>query len=169
MSQPLTATFEVTQSELVARFEALNDAAICFVQDCPVERWRALTVEEGWRAGVTVHHIGAIHYPVIDQVQAMIDGLPLTVTTMTDVERLNAQHVREHAECTPLETVAFLKQEGQRVREWLRTIGETDLVRAADIPFMGGWTTAVRLLQVVLIDLANGHLRSALAATRNNP
>ncbi len=166
MNQPATAIQVITHAELVARFEALHEAVTLFAQQCPPERWHASTVEEGWRVGVTAHHIGAIHYPVIDQVQAMIDVQPLTVTTRADVERLNAQHVREHADCTPAATFSFLEREGQRVRDWLSTIDDADLARAADIPFMGGWTTAARLLHVVLIDLADGHLRSAQAATR---
>lgn len=155
-----------TARALAARFEALHEALLGFAAVCPADGWHAVTHDEGWRAGVTAHHVAAIHYPVIDQVQAMRDGRPLTVTTLADVDRLNEAHVRAHAECTPGEAQAFIEAEGQRVRAWLRTIDDADLDRVADIPFMGGPTTAGRLLQVVLIDLAEGHLRSAQAAAQ---
>ncbi len=160
-----TTTLEITHTELVMCFEALHADLVHFVQQCPNTHWQALTVEEGWRVGVTVHHIGAIHYPVIDQVQAMIDDRPLTVRTMADVDLLNAKHVREHADCTKAETLEFLKHAGQHLRSWLMTINDTDLARTADIPFMGDMTTAAKLLRVVLIELSNGHLRSAQAAS----
>ena len=156
-------------AELLARFEALHADLLDFTRACSADGWQATTADEGWRAGVTIHHVGAIHYPVIEQVQAMRDGRPLTVTTMADVERLNAAHVLEHAACTPTETIAFLEREAARVRDCLHALADADLDLTADIPFMGGTTTAGRLLQVVLLDLAAGHLQSArTAGTRLN-
>jgi hypothetical protein len=146
------------------RFEALHAELLRFVRDCPAEGWRAPTADEGWGAGVTAHHVGAIHYPVIDQAQAILDGRPLTVATRADIDRLNDEHIREQADCTPGDTIRFLALEGERVRTWLATTPADALERTADIPFMGGPTTVGRLLEVVLIDLAEGHLRSARAA-----
>lgn len=151
-------------SELKARFDSLHEDVLLFIKACPVNAWRNPTALEGWRAGVTAHHIGAIHYPVIDQAQAIIDHQPLTVATMADVDRLNEQHVQTFAECSPAETLEFLEREGNRVRDWLAALKSDDLARTADVPFMGGSTTAGRMLQVVLIDLAAGHLESARAA-----
>lgn len=146
------------------RFEALHAELLRFVRDCPATGWRAPTADEGWGAGVTAHHVGAIHYPVIDQAQAILDGRPLTVATRADIDRLNDEHIREQADCTPDDTIRFLTQAGERVRSWLAATPAAALERTADIPFMGGPTTIARLLEVVLFDLAEGHLRSARAA-----
>lgn len=155
---------DVTRGQLESQFEALQSAVLDFVRTCPAEGWKAVTADEGWLSGVTAHHIGAIHYPVIDQAQAIMDGRRPTVTTMADVDRLNAEHIRAHADCTPDETLAFLTEAGAGVRSWLTGISVADLRREADLPFMGGRTSVARLLQVVLIDLAEGHLRSARLA-----
>ena len=152
-------------SALIARFTALHQSVLHFIEQCPAHQWRNITAEEGWRVGVTVHHIGAIHYPVIDQVQAMLEGKPLTVSTMADVDRRNDLHVREYAECTAAQTFADLVRAGDRVQQWLQTISDADLTLEADIPFMGGRTTAARLLRVVLIELSDGHLSSAREAS----
>lgn len=164
MDNPSVSVPAGSASALAARFHELHEALLGFVAGCPADGWRAVTRDEGWRAGVTAHHVAAIHYPVIDQVQAMRDGRPLTVTTLADVDRLNDEHVRTHADCTPADARFFISREGERVREWLRTLEDAELAREADIPFMGGRTTAGRLLQVVLIDLAEGHLQSARTA-----
>ena len=153
-------------SALIGRFTALHQSVLHFIEHCPAHQWRNITAEEGWRVGVTAHHIGAIHYPVIDQLQAMLEGKPLTVSTMADVDRLNDLHVREYAECTAAQTFADLVRAGDRVQQWLQTISDADLTGEADIAFMGGRTTAARLLEVVLIDVSYGHLNSARDASR---
>ncbi len=149
-----------TAPDLMTRFEALHRALLDFVENADADQWQARTEAEGWKVGVTAHHIGAIHYPVIDQVQLMLESLPPTIVTMADVDRLNEAHVREHENVTPAQTIDFLEREGARVRRWLAGLTQDDLGATAHIAFMGGEVSAERLLEVVLFDLAEGHFDS---------
>ncbi len=150
---------------LSKQFTRMHDALLDFVDHCSADEWERTTAEEGWRVGVTAHHIGAVHYSVIDQVQMILDGVPPTITTLEDVDRLNKAHVKEYARCMPAETRQFLVDEARRVTNWFETLAQQDLEKTAHIEFMGGCTSGVQLLQVVLIDLAQGHLRSVLNTT----
>ena len=153
---------------LLERFDALHDKVLDFIEQADSNQWQMVTADEGWKVGVTAHHIGAIHYPVIDQVQLMIESAPLTTTTLADIDRLNEAHVHEYTNVTPEQTKAFLLAEGTRVRSWLAGLTQTQLELTADIDFMGGEVTAERLLNVVLFELAEGHFESIRKTTRGN-
>ncbi len=158
-----------TTQDLINRFEAFHSDLLNFVEQADEDQWQILTEAEGWKVGVTAHHIGAIHYPVIDQVQLMIESAPLTTTTMADIDRLNEAHVREYADVTPAQTIEFLQQEGGRVQRWLAALTQDGLEVTAYIDFMGGDVSAERLLEVVLFDLAEGHfdsIRQTVASQR---
>ncbi len=75
---------------LAARFAAFNPQLIDFVAQCGKDDWRKVTKAEGWSVGVTAHHIGATHYPLIEWVQMFVEGRPLPPVTMAMVDEMKS-------------------------------------------------------------------------------
>lgn len=63
------STDNLNPQSLAHRFQDFNQRLIAFVEQCPADKWRRVTKAEGWPVGVTAHHVGAIHYPVLAWVQ----------------------------------------------------------------------------------------------------
>lgn len=148
------------------RFQRFNQQLIAFVQQCPADQWRKVTKAEGWPVGVTAHHVGAIHYPVLAWVQMMVEGTPTPAITMADVDEMNRQHVQAQAACTPAEVVQLLQQEGDKVMAYLRTLNETALHREAYLKIFDTTMSAGQLFQAVLLDSAEEHLTSLQATVQ---
>ncbi|MCE7983197.1 MAG: DinB family protein [Caldilinea sp. CFX5] len=148
------------------RFQDFNQRLIAFVEQCPADKWRQVTKAEGWPVGVTAHHVGAIHYPVLAWVQMMVEGTPTPAITMTDVDEMNRQHVVVQADCRPTEVVQLLQQEGDKVVAYLQTLNETALHREAYLKIFDTTMSAGQLFQAVLIDSAEEHLTSLQVTVR---
>ena len=118
---------------LAARFAAFNQQLIDFVAQCPADDWRKVTKAEGWSVGVTAHHIGATHYPLLEWVQMFVEGRPLPPVTMAMVDEMNRQHAEAHANCTPAEVLEILRRDSNQALAYLQTINDTDLERPAGI------------------------------------
>lgn len=148
------------------QFQDFNGRLIAFVQQCPADKWRRVTKAEGWPVGVTAHHVGAIHYPVLAWVQMMVEGTPTPAITMADIDEMNRQHVQAQADCTPAEVVQLLQQEGDKVLAYLRTRNETALHRGAYLKIYDTTMSAGQLFQAVLLDSAEEHLTSLQATVQ---
>lgn len=149
-----------TVQALAERFGAFNQQLITFVEQCPVDDWQKVTQAEKWSVGVTAHHVGATHYPLIDWVQMFVEGRPLPPVTMAMVDELNRQHAETHANCTPAEVLEILRRDGDKALAYLNTITDTDLERQGYFPPFGVDLSAGQLFTAVFIDYAQQHLES---------
>jgi len=149
----LAAEFERVNNELIATVEGLSDA-----------QWRTTCAAEGWPVGVTAHHVAVSHGPVAGLAMLIANGQPLPGITPAQIDAGNAQHAREHANCTRAETVALLRNEGARAAGLVRGLSDEQLDRTA--PFFGGapWSAA-DVVQRILIGHPQSHLASIQQAT----
>jgi uncharacterized damage-inducible protein DinB len=154
------STDNLNPQSLAHRFQDFNQRLIAFVEQCPADKWRRVTKAEGWPVGVTAHHVGAIHYPVLAWVQMMVEGTPTPAITMADVDEMNRQHVATQADCTPTEVVQLLQQEGDKAVAYLQTLTTTALHREAYLKIFDTTMSAGQLFQAVLLDSAEEHLTS---------
>lgn len=145
---------------LAARFADFNQHLITFVEQCSPADWRKVTQAEKWAVGVTAHHIGATHYPLIDWVQMFVEGRPLPPITMAMVDELNRQHAETHANCTPAEVLEILQRDGDKALAYLSTLTDTDLERQGHFPIFGVDLSAGQLFSALFIDYAQQHLES---------
>jgi hypothetical protein len=96
--------------ELVERFTAFNNDFIAFVDNCSDEDWRKVCSDEGWTVGVVAHHVAAGHYSSLDLVKMIVAGETLPPLTMETIDQMNAQHAKEHANCTTEEVLGLLRK-----------------------------------------------------------
>lgn len=153
---------------LADHFAAFNQQLIQFVETCAPEDWHKVTTAEGWRVGVTAHHVGVVHYPVLAWVQLIVEGKPTPTITMADVDQMNLQHIRDHADCTPAAVIELLRQEGDKAVAYLKTINDADLNREAYLKIFDTTMSAGQLFQVVLVDEAEKHLVSMQETVQTN-
>ena len=160
------STENLKVQSLANHFQRFNQALIAFIETCSPADWRKVTKAEGWPVGVTAHHVGAIHYPVLAWVQMIVEGTPTLTITMADVDEMNRQHVAAQANCTPTEVIQLLQQEGDKAVAYLRTLNETALHREAYLKIFDTTMSAGQLFQAVLIDSAEEHLTSLQATVQ---
>lgn len=151
---------------LAARFAAFNQQLIDFVAQCGEADWRKVTKAEGWPVGVTAHHVGATHYPLIAWVQLMVEGQALPPVTMAIVDEMNRQHAETHTNCTPAEVLEILRRDGDQALAYLQTINDADLERQGYFPVFGVELSAGQLFAAVFIDYADQHLASMKATVQ---
>lgn len=155
-----------TVQALAERFAAFNQQLMTFVEQCPVDDWQKVTQAEKWSVGVTAHHVGATHYPLIDWVQMFVEGRPLPPVTMAMVDESNRQHAEAHATCTPAEVLEILRRDGDKAITYLLTLADADLDRIGYFPVFETNLSAGQLFAAVFIDYAQQHLESMQATVQ---
>ena len=151
--------------ELVERFTAFNNDFIAFVDNCSDEEWRKVCSGEGWTVGVVAHHVAAGHFGAIDLVKLIVAGEAIPQITMEAIDQMNAQHAKEHANCTKEEVLTLLRENGSAFAGYLEGLSETDLVRTGYLAAIGGDVSAQQLLEMFIFQSGAEHLNSMKAAT----
>lgn len=148
------------------RFANFNQQLIAFVEECTTDGWHKISQAEGWPVGVTAHHIGATHYPVIGWVQMIVEGKALPPVTMAMIDQGNSQHAQAQDHCTHAAVLEILRRDGDKAIAYLRTINDADLERLGYVPVLETNLSAGQVFAAILIDSAKGHLESMRAAVQ---
>lgn len=151
--------------ELVARFTGFNNEFIAFVDNCSDEDWRKVCSGEGWTVGVVAHHVAAGHFGAIDFVRMIVAGEAIPEITMEAIDQMNAQHAKEHANCTREEVLALLRKNGSAFAGYLEGLSEADLGRTGYLAAIGGDVSAQQLIEMVILQSGGEHLDSMKAVT----
>ena len=152
-------------NKLAEKFTTFNNEFIAFVDNCSDEDWRKVCSGEGWTVGVVAHHVAAGHFGAIDFVRMIVAGEAIPEITMETIDQMNAQHAKEHANCTREEVLALLRKNGSAFTGYLEGLSETDLVRTGYLAAIGGDVSAQQLIEMVILQLGGEHLDSMKAAT----
>jgi len=151
--------------ELVARFTGFNNEFIAFVDNCSDEDWRKVCSGEGWTVGVVAHHVAAGHFGAIDFVRMIVAGEAIPEITMEAIDQMNAQHAKEHTNCTREEVLALLRKNGSAFAGYLEGLSEADLARTGYLALIGGDVSAQQLIEMVILQSGGEHFDSMKAAT----
>jgi len=151
--------------ELVARFTGFNNEFIAFVDNCSDEDWRKVCSGEGWTVGVVAHHVAAGHFGAIDFVRMIVAGEAIPEITMEAIDQMNAQHAKEHTNCTREEVLALLRKNGSAFAGYLEGLSEADLGRTGYLAAIGGDFSAQQLIEMVILQSGGEHLDSMKAVT----
>ena len=151
--------------ELVARFTGFNNEFIAFVDNCSDEDWRKVCSGEGWTVGVVAHHVAAGHFGAIDFVRMIVAGEAIPEITMETIDQMNAQHAKEHANCTTEEVLALLRKNGSAFAGYLEGLSEADLARTGYLALIGGDVSAQQFIEMVILQSGGEHFDSMKAAT----
>jgi uncharacterized damage-inducible protein DinB len=143
---------------LAARFEQANDELIAAVEQMSDDEWRKTTAAEGWTVGVIAHHVAEAHRALAQLVRRIAAGDPVALD-MDSIHRANAEHARQHADCTRAETVALLRRNGAGAAATVQGLTDAELDRVGG----RGMMTAAQVVERVLIGHVAQHLGSIRA------
>ena len=151
--------------ELVERFKAFNKELITFVDNCSDENWRKKCSSEEWTVGVVAHHVAAGHLGALDFVRMIVAGEAMPEITMEAIDQLNAQHAKEHADCTIEEVLTLLRENGSAFADYLEGLSDADLDRTGYLAAIGSDVSAEQFVEMIILQSAGGHLTSMKATT----
>lgn len=146
--------------KLAERLSAFNNDLIAFVDNCSEEDWRQVCSGEGWTVGVVARHVAAAHCGSLDLVKMIVAGETLPPLSMEVIHHLNAQHAREHADCTREEVLALLRQNTSAFATYLEGLSDTELVRTAYLAVIDDEVSARQFVEMIILQSAADHLTS---------
>jgi hypothetical protein len=152
-------------NKLAEKFTTFNNEMLAFVDNCSDEDWRKVCSGEGWTVGVVAHHVAAGHFGAIDFVRMLVAGEAMPEVTMEAIDQMNAQHAKEHANCTRAEVLGLLRENGSAFAGYLEELSEADLVRTGYLAAIGGDVSAQQLIEMLILQSGGEHLDSMKAAT----
>src|SRR5881397_3265795 len=105
-TEALAGQFDGKARDAVATLEKLGDAD-----------WKKVTAAEKWTVGVTAHHLAGGLAAVAGIVSNIVAGGPSRGNfTRAMLDEMNAQHAKEHANCTLAQTLPLFQKGGGGVR-----------------------------------------------------
>jgi len=147
--EALAKQFEAKANEAAATLEKLSDSD-----------WEKVTEAEKWTVGVTAHHLAGGLEAVSGIITGIVAGKAPGNFTMGMLDQMNAQHAKEHANCTKAETAALLKKGAATAAAVVRGLSDEQLAKSG-IVFTGvPPMTAEQLVQRGLIMHIDEHLGS---------
>ena len=147
--EALAKQFEAKAQEAVAGIEKLSDAD-----------WKKVTAAEKWTVGVTAHHLAGAFEPVAGLVSALVSGKLPGGFSRVMLDQMNAQHAREHANCTKAETIALMKKGVPPAAALVRGLSDDQLAKSGAVFTDAPPMTAEQLVMGGLITHIDEHLGS---------
>jgi hypothetical protein len=148
-SEALAKQFEAKAQEAAAEVEKLSDAD-----------WKKVTEAEKWPVGVTAHHLAGAFEPVAGIVTSIVSGQSMGNFTSGMLDEMNAQHAKEHANCTKAETAALLQKGTATAAAVVRGLSDDQLAKSGVVFTNAPPMTAEQLVQRGLIMHIDEHLGS---------
>ena len=142
-SEVLAARLEQGVRELTALARTLTD-----------EQWKTKIPHDGRTVGVVVHHVGTMYPVEIELAQKLGAGQAVEGVTWDAVHEINANHAREHANCTKEEAIALVEKNSAAAAAAVRALSDEQLDTAAGLSLN---SDGPRTCQFMLEDHAVGH------------
>jgi uncharacterized damage-inducible protein DinB len=144
-------------TELAQRLSALNQEMLDFVEQCPESVWHAPCPDDGRPIGVVAHHI-ASSYPLLVQVMELVaNGGAIPPITQEQLDHANAEHARQHADCTPGEVASLLRTHGEAATAAVRSLTDAQLDRLSQGELFGMQMSTQQVIELVLLGHAKLH------------
>ena len=149
-TEALAKQFEGKARDAVATLEKLGDTD-----------WKKVTAAERWPVGVTAHHLAGGLEAVAGIVTGIVSGGPSRGNfTRAMLDSMNAEHAKEHADCTRAETLALFQKGAATASTVVRGLNDDQLSKSGtvftDVPPM----TAERLIMLGLLGHIDDHMGS---------
>jgi len=155
-------------AQLAEQFEAAHDDFIHLIESLNDEQWhragqnfpkRIDDEDEGRSVGVIAHHVATNGDWIMQRIQTMLAGGPLSPVNMRVI---NSEHAREHADVTKDEVLRLLRASKTRIAEAVRAIPDNQLDVQRETP--AGPMSAAQRVERVLIGHMEQHEGSIKAA-----
>ena len=155
-SEALAKQFVAKAQEAVAVLERLSDTD-----------WKKLTDAERWTVGVTAHHLASAFEPVAGLVTAIASGQSRGHLARAMLDKVNARHAQERANCTKAETIALFRRGAAAVAAVVRGLSDDQLAQSGTVFTDAPPMTAEQLITTGLISHIDAHVGSIRRAVGN--
>ena len=146
----LATQLEGKARDAVATLEKLGDAD-----------WKQVTAAEKWTVGATAHHLAGGLEAVAGIVTGIVSGAPPRGEfTMAMLDQMNAQHAKEHANCTRAATVALFRKGAASATGMLRGLSDDQLAKSGTVFTDAPPMTAEQLIMRGLLAHIDEHMGS---------
>ena len=123
-----------TRAQVLAdRIEQGADALAAFAKTLSPAEWKTRLPKDGRPIGVVVHHVASVYPLEIQLAQTLAAGKPIAGVTWDAVDKMNAEHAREHAAVEKTEALDLLRRNSREASAAVRTISDEALDRAAPV------------------------------------
>src|SRR5438067_2590387 len=121
-AEALAKQFEQKVQEATGVFERLSDAD-----------WKKTTTSEKWTVGVVAHHVAMSHEGITRIIKTVSTGQSVPNFTMDMLNAMNAQHAKDHANCTKAETVALHKKNAAAAAAVVRGLSDIEMGKTGTV------------------------------------
>jgi len=123
-----------TRAQVLAdRIEQGADALAAFAKTLSPAEWKTPLPKDGRPIGVVIHHVASVYPLEIQLAQTLAGGKPIAGVTWDAVDKMNAEHAREHAAVEKTEALDLLRRNSREASAAVRTISDEALDRAAPV------------------------------------
>jgi hypothetical protein len=161
-------TSDTRSARLAEQFEAAVNDFTRMVESLTDDQWRLTgknhpkqmnDEDEGRTVGVIAHHAVISGDMIMERIQLMLQGRPLTPPNSREV---NARHAVEHSDASREEVTRILRESGPRLAAAVRAIPDDQLDQSRDTP--AGPMSILQRVEMVLIGHMQAHQGSIEAA-----
>lgn len=150
-----------TKSEALAKqFEAKSQEAMATLERLGEADWKKVTAAEKWPVGVTAHHLAGAFEPISQMIQTVAAGQSVSGFTMEMLDAMNAQHAKDHADCTKAETIALHRQGTATAVAVIRGLSDDQLAKSGTVLLGVPPMTAEQLIVNGLLNHTDEHYGS---------
>jgi Mycothiol maleylpyruvate isomerase N-terminal domain len=115
------------------QFEAKAEEAATVLEKLSDTDWKKVTAAEGWPVGVTAHHAAGAFEPVAGIITAVVSGQSLGDFSLKALDEMNANHAKEHANCTKAETIALHRKGVTAAAAIVRGLSDDQLAKSGRV------------------------------------
>ena len=145
---------------LAKQIEAKAKEATAVLEKLTAADWKKVTGAEKWTVGVTAHHLARGLEAVTGIVAGIVAGHSPGNFTTGMLDQMNAQHAKEHADCTKAETAALLKKGAATAAAAVRGLSDEQLAKSGTVFTDAPPMTAEQLVQRGLVMHIDEHIGS---------
>jgi len=148
-TEALAKQFETKAAEATRVLGALSDAD-----------WKKVTEAEKWSVGVTAHHVAGSHEPISNLIKTVAAGQSVPNFSLDMLHAMNAQHAREHANCTRSETIELHTKGTAIAAGVIRSLSDDQLANSGTVLTDAPAMTAEQVITNILINHIDDHFGS---------
>jgi GNAT superfamily N-acetyltransferase len=153
-----------TNSYLLAwRLEAKVQEALGTLETLGDTEWKKVTEAEQWPVGVTAHHLAGALEPISHMIAAVATGRAPGNVTVEMLDQMNAQHAKDHADCTRAETIELLRTGAAVAAATIRRLSDDQLATSGPVLVGMPPMTVEQLITSGLLDHVDEHFGSIRA------
>jgi len=145
---------------LAKQIEAKAKDAAATLDKLTEADWKKVTEAEKWTVGATAHHLAGGLEAVSGIVTGLVAGHLPGNFTRGMLDQMNAQHAKEHANCSKAETAALLKKGAATAAATVRVLSDEQLAKSGTVFSDAPPMTVEQLVQGGLVMHIDEHFGS---------